>query len=581
MGKSKPQLECDKQPEPGSSNEGLEELRRILLDPDRERLARLARRVEGHEDRASDVGEVFVEALELRDAADQTVTEALSPRIEDALRRTIRRNPRILVDILFPIIGPMIRKAISESFRRLLESFNEGLEHSFTLRGLRWRWEAWRSGRPFSEVVLLHTLEYRVEQVFLIHSESGLLIDHAAIETVIAENPDLVSGMFTALRDFVKDSFRVDESGSVGELQVGDLTIWAESAPYTTLAAVIRGTAPSELRDLLQDTSGRIHQRLGTELANFDRDQSIGSQAHPYLQDCLLQKRAPKQKPVLAWALLSAIALVLLTIFGYFAVSHYLDGQKFEQYLETLRREPGIVVTQAGREGGKYQVVGLRDPLAVEPDTVARSVGLTADELQTFWKSYVSTEDLLVAARVRQVLHAPDTVRLEVSEGVLHISGSADPDWLSRAEDLIRLVPGVGVVDLTGLSTLNSQWFRGLKDSMEGTRIFFEPGSREISPDEISKLESAAQVLTRLLAGAIPRSAVRIEVLGMADSEGETEFNQKLSEERAEAVRRQLVTLGLDGDSLIAVGQGEGGSVVSARRVGFQIVVASPEPAGE
>ncbi|MEZ5976076.1 MAG: hypothetical protein R3E96_14915 [Planctomycetota bacterium] len=38
---------------------------------------------------------------------------------------------------------------------------NVALENSFSPRGVRWRMEAWRTGRPFGEVVLLNSLEYR------------------------------------------------------------------------------------------------------------------------------------------------------------------------------------------------------------------------------------------------------------------------------------------------------------------------------------------------------------------------------------------------------------------------------------
>ena len=521
---------------------------------------------------------MFVEALQLRDAKDQSVTSALAPRIEAGLRQTVQRNPRILVDILFPIIGPMIRKSIAESFRRLLESLNEGLEHSFTLRGLRWRWEAWRSGRPFSEVVLLHTLEFRVEQVFLIHSESGLLIDHAALETVVAENPDLVSGMFTALRDFVKDSFRVDEPGSVGELQVGDLTIWAESAPYTTLAAVIRGTAPGELRELLQDTSEKIHRRFGAEFASFDGDQAIGTETHPYLERCLLQKKVPKETPVLAWGVIGALVLIPLLFLGYFAVSNLLEARRFEQYLDALKREPGIIVTEAERSGGRYNIVGLRDPLAVDPDAIARSFGVAASDLDSSWKSYVSTDDSMVARRARTLLQAPESIRITVSQGVLRLSGSADPDWVNRMQVLIPVLPGVVSVDTSGLSTLQSRWFLDLRESIEATRIYFDAGSSTVAPGEVSKLEVLAKTVRQLLAGAYPKSDVRVEVLGMADNAGETEFNQRLSQRRAEAVRSELASLGVDAGRLSAVGQGEGGSVFSARRVTLRIVVSGGAP---
>lgn len=576
MSRSKLRSESDDGPSSGAQVGELEEIREILLHPDRVRLDRLDRRISDPKLRSSDVGEVFVEALQLRDAKDQGVTSVLAPRIEAGLRATVRRNPKILVDILFPIIGPMIRKAIAESFRRLLDSFNQGIEHRFTLRGLRWRWEAWRSGRPFAEVVLLHTLEFRVEQVFLIHSESGLLIDHAALEAVAAENPDLVSGMFTALRDFVKDSFRVDESGSLGELQVGDLRIWAESAPHTTLAAVIRGTPSGELKELLQDTSERIHRHLGAELAAFDGDQSLSAETQPYLQDCLLQKTIPAQTPVFAWSLISAVLFVLLVLIGYLVVNNALEHRKFERYLEALKREPGIVITEAVRRGGKYQVRGLRDRLAVEPETVALASGVAPADLDAAWTSFFSTDDAVVERRVRTILQVPDAIRATVSQGRLSLAGSADPDWIARAQGLIPMVPGVESVDTSGLSTLQSRWFLELKASAESMRIFFEPGVSTVGDSEIPKLQSLAETLKQMLAGAYPKEDVRVEVLGMADSTGDSAFNRRLSQERAESVRLHLIALGADGDRLFAIGQGEGGRVFSARRVALQIVVSNP-----
>ena len=44
------------------------------------------------------------------------------------------------------------------------------------MQGLKWRVESIRTGRPFAEIVLMHSLLYRVEQVFLIHRETGLVL---------------------------------------------------------------------------------------------------------------------------------------------------------------------------------------------------------------------------------------------------------------------------------------------------------------------------------------------------------------------------------------------------------------------
>jgi OOP family OmpA-OmpF porin len=58
---------------------------------------------------------------------------------------------------------------------------------------------------PYAQVVIRHALVYRVEQVFLIHRESGLLLEQAHLPNLALPDADLVSGIRTAIRDFVAD----------------------------------------------------------------------------------------------------------------------------------------------------------------------------------------------------------------------------------------------------------------------------------------------------------------------------------------------------------------------------------------
>ena len=48
---------------------------------------------------------------------------------------------------------------------------------------------------------------YQVKQDFLIHRESGLVLQHVEDGSAETRDPDLVSGMLTAIRDFVQDYF--------------------------------------------------------------------------------------------------------------------------------------------------------------------------------------------------------------------------------------------------------------------------------------------------------------------------------------------------------------------------------------
>ena len=88
----------------------------------------------------------------------------------------------------------------------------------------------------------------RVEQVLLIHRPTGLKLEHCFAPTVAYQDPEMVSGMLTAIQDFVRDSFSAPPGETLDSLRVGDLEVWVEQGPHATIAAVIRGHAPASLR---------------------------------------------------------------------------------------------------------------------------------------------------------------------------------------------------------------------------------------------------------------------------------------------------------------------------------------------
>ena len=167
----------------------------------------------------------------------------------------MRKDPKPLADAIFPIMGPAIRKSIAAALSGMVQSLNQTLSYSLSAQGLKWRWEALRTGKSFSEVVLLHTLRYRVEQVFLIHRETGLLLRHLSAGASVVQDADMVSGMLTAIQDFVKDSFTVGQGDQLQTMQLVDLTVWIEQGPLAILAGAIRGTAPQELREVFRKPS--------------------------------------------------------------------------------------------------------------------------------------------------------------------------------------------------------------------------------------------------------------------------------------------------------------------------------------
>ena len=91
--------------------DGLDELRQLLVAPEREELRALRARLDDPAVRAHDLMTGLPEALGHL-SGDRRLTEAIQPSVETAITTSVRRNPKPLADALFPVIGPAIRKAI-------------------------------------------------------------------------------------------------------------------------------------------------------------------------------------------------------------------------------------------------------------------------------------------------------------------------------------------------------------------------------------------------------------------------------------------------------------------------------------
>ena len=68
--------------------------------------------------------------------------------------------------------------------------------------------------------------------------------------------------------------------------------------------------------------------------------------------------------------------LLLLAVAGAWVAWWWYNHQLWEGYLERLRAQPGIVITEAGKRDGKFVVSGLRDPLAIDPQALLRDAGV-------------------------------------------------------------------------------------------------------------------------------------------------------------------------------------------------------------
>ena len=281
------------------TDEQLAELRRLLLAPEQQELSELKHRLQAFDLRTEDVASVIAEAIVLRTRKDNLLARALQPTIEDAILISVKRNPKVLIDAIYPVIGPAIRQAITQALSGMVASFNQVLERSVSPQSFGWRLEAWRTGKSFAEVVLMHSLVYRVEQALLIHRETSLPLLEASDPQAVTQDADLVSGMLAAIRDFAKDSFGLSQDGHLETIRMNDLTVLVEEGPLALLAVAVRGTPPSDLGNVLHEQLEALHLQAAEDLRRFDGDAGPLQTYRGLLEACLVSQydaRARKTK---------------------------------------------------------------------------------------------------------------------------------------------------------------------------------------------------------------------------------------------------------------------------------------------
>jgi outer membrane protein OmpA-like peptidoglycan-associated protein len=551
----------------------LEQLRTALVGREIEVLSRLSEIVEDPEQLAVAVGRVLPTAIALG-SSDARLGQVLAPALEKAAQSSIRSDPRTLLNILYPLIVPAIRKSIGETIDETFQSLNESLKHSLTWRGLRWRWEAWRTGTTFAEVVLRHTLVYQVEHVFLIHRHTGLLITHVAAEDAAGQDPQLVSSMLVAIQDFVRDSFSGAEHQGLDTARLGELWLWSEPGPFATLVAVIRGNPPEALHDTLRGALSRIHEERPHALEDFDGDSSGFADVEARLAECAaLGQRAPQAaKRGFPW-FVAMLGLLLLTLAGLGGLRWWQHERAWERarqreeaierlwdgYVARLRSQPGIVITEAGRRGGKFAIAGLRDPLAADPQAMLRRAGIEPGEVVSRWAPYQALDPVFVLKRLEASLHPPPGVRFAVAGDRIAAAGSAPLGWIHRARVAGRMLPAGGPgLDLSRVHDVNEQAFTNLGKTIGSQEIHFSTDGSLPAPGQDAVLDQLAKELNDLASlASTMRVDARVALTGHSDDTGNGTYNLSLSLARAEAVLVLLKKRGVDPDLLMVRGAGQ------------------------
>jgi OOP family OmpA-OmpF porin len=527
----------------------LRELKKALLSEEQQRLEHLEQQVLNEKVFSGNVAAVLADALQLAARQSGGVATALQEPLIEATATAARREPLRLTEALAPVIGATIRRSIVDTLRAFLHSIETVAAHAFSIRGLRWRWEAIRAGVPFEKVALKYLLRYDVEQLYLIHRPSGLLLLHMdrAETEQSAVDKDAVAAMVTAIQQFAKDAVFADGGDAIQTIEMGERTLWLGTGEGMTLACLINGTPPQSLRTEICSALDELHSRYHERLVCFQGDLAHLPDLTPILRPLLrreLHNAAMEESadPWIRWTLFGTSGLILLI--G--ALHLYTEQRTLARLERALRATPGVLVTAIQKEDARYVVHGMADPLAYNQASLEQQSGLQTGQLRLQFTPYVSLDPKLVLQRTRAILAPPDSVEVSVRQDTLVLTGTAPHAWKQRAETIAPSLQYFTSVDTTALNDREAQSVAARTAQINATQIFFSENAEPL-PDSEDKL---AQLVTALRVLSVDAQALgmglRLLVVGYTDGVGTDLFNQRLRDRRIAWALERLKAMGVE-----------------------------------
>ena len=520
------------------------------------------------------VSEVLTEAFHDRQKKDDSIKKVLLPIVENSVEHSVTHHSDRLISSLYPLMGSLVRKSVGAFLTSFIEKTNQLIEHSFTVKGLKWRFKAWQAGVSFTQYVVSQTYQYRVEHIFLIHQETGLLLKAVNLDQQSQNDADLISSMLTAINDFVGDSFQLDENGVKEQLQTvstDSFNLLIKPGPSAIIVAAVTGTPPHKVNEQLQLTLEEIHKLYQQEFNQFDGDNAPFENVDTQLNDCLLTEEkadelTPQKKPWFAWLIL----IVCVVLLGFKTLNWYKLEQLHQQVMQ-IDHEAGIVIKALSVQSETVILLDvMRDPDAISVQDWFTSQQIPFDNVELKERRYYSLSPAIINQRVEKLSSNYPNLNFDWHNEKLTLTGNVD---LIKYQRLTARLEAIGINQsevnrqeltimssdtLAQSSTINQQIFKDLIGKISTIQLNFTSGDDQVNQAMESDLLQLKQQFLHLTSLAKQlNKRVGLIIMGSSDNTGNPSTNNALSLMRAENTAIALTTSGLTREQMFVTGLGQ------------------------
>jgi outer membrane protein OmpA-like peptidoglycan-associated protein len=551
------------------SQQELEQLRTVILGKDHQVIT------DAIKDQAREiVGSVLTEALHDRQKKDGSVNKVLLPIVEDTVEHSVTHHSDRLVTSLYPLMGSLVRKSVSAFLSEFIEKTNQLIENSFTFKGLKWRFNAWKAGVSFTQYVLSQTYNFRVEHILLIHQETGLLLKSVNLDQQSKSDTGLISSMLSAINDFVGDSFQTNKYGLKEQLKTistDNFNLLIKPGPKAIIVAAVTGNPPQKVSDKLQVTLENVHKLYRDEFEQFNGDNAPFDNSENQLRDCLLTEEKiltlnSNKKPWFAW-----LIITIIVIFLGFQLQGWYQLKVLNNLIMEIDQEPGIVVkTITVNSETDITLDVMRDPNAISIEEWFDAHELSFNNIKLKERRYRSLSPEILNSRLEEILSGYPYLSKQWRGERLLLTGNIDA---SSFQEITKQLADAGIFsnqlnieklivnnsdNVSNSVAIQQQIFKSIVGKISATQLDFDIGNNQVTPRMKAHLQQLVNQFIHLeKLGKQLNINVGLLIMGSSDNSGNRVDNTKLSMERAENTATALAYLGLNRDKVFVTGLGQ------------------------
>ena len=506
------------------------------------------------------------------------MSEALKNVLASSISREIEENKDKMVDALYPVLGGMVSRYVSNTIIEIRDNIDKKIDEGLSLKRLERKIKSKLTGVSESELILQEETRAKIRAIFVIQKDTGLLIAESSWQNDEFEDPHIVASMASAIKDFIEDWIKSNQEDTKVQLvSYGNATLYIESAGSVYLIAFLDQEPDIEQRKRIQKFFAKVLDKYFKLFQRFDGDDSnpdikkLSQELDYFIQKENNFKETTPNKSSLKskkWFILS----IILAIFLYFSIEKLMNIYTLYSLERLVKIKTGEKII-ADMIDGKIVVRGdltnLNDYIAVHKvldkelkgkyiDRLNTALISIVDRLDSEAKNNKNNQNSIIS--LTKSLNVNNTTILSIEQKIdkLESVSNQNSENIQKIETKLKNME-LNTKKIYRLATIDNYIAMKMEREFDSVPYFdrrdlslnfntgdlFKRGESNPNPQTVKRISKYIEKYILLLIEdkKIYPYLKSIIIEGYSDSLGDKDFNLKLSQKRADAIKKYILSL--------------------------------------